>query len=68
MSELSFTVSRIKAETPRVRRIKAPHLHLARSAEEIAWMRQLRATVDPDGLLNPGIVLIDPLDDRTRSA
>ena len=49
-------------------RLKAPHLHLARSADEIAWMRQLRATVDPDGLLNPGIVLIDPLDDRTRSA
>jgi FAD/FMN-containing dehydrogenase len=38
-------------------RLKAAHLHLARSPEQIAWMRQVRATVDPDGLLNPGVLL-----------
>ncbi len=40
-------------------RLKAPYLHLARSADEIAWMRQLRATVDPDGLLNAGVLFTD---------
>jgi FAD/FMN-containing dehydrogenase len=38
-------------------RLKAAHLHRARSPEQIAWMRQVRATVDPDGLLNPGVLL-----------
>ena len=38
-------------------RLKAEHLHLARSADEIAWMRQIRATADPAGLLNPGVLL-----------
>ena len=40
-------------------RLKADHLSLARSAEEIDWMRQLRATVDPDHLLNPGVLFAD---------
>jgi FAD/FMN-containing dehydrogenase len=40
-------------------RLKAAHLHLARSAAEVAWMRQLKATVDPQGLLNPGVLLAD---------
>ena len=40
-------------------RLKAPYLHLARSPGEIAWMRQLRGTVDPGRLLNRG-VLLDP--------
>jgi FAD/FMN-containing dehydrogenase len=37
-------------------RLKAAQLPLARSADEIAWMRQLRGTVDPDDLLNPGVL------------
>ncbi|MGB8020359.1 MAG: FAD-binding oxidoreductase [Candidatus Nanopelagicales bacterium] len=38
-------------------RLKAPHLQLARSAGEISWMRAIRASVDPEGLLNPGVLL-----------
>ncbi len=38
-------------------RLKAAHLHLARSADEIAWMRRIRSEVDPAGLLNPGVLL-----------
>ena len=38
-------------------RLKVEQLHLARSADQIEWMRQIRATVDPDGLLNPGVLL-----------
>lgn len=38
-------------------RLKARHLHLSRSADEIAWMRAIRASVDPEGLLNPGVLL-----------
>jgi FAD/FMN-containing dehydrogenase len=41
-------------------RMKAGLLHLVRSADEIAWMRQVKATVDPAGLLNPGVLLPDP--------
>ncbi|MGB7982853.1 MAG: FAD-binding oxidoreductase [Candidatus Nanopelagicales bacterium] len=37
-------------------RMKAGQLHRSRSAEEIAWMRQIRAGVDPSGLLNPGVL------------
>ena len=35
-------------------RMKAGQLHLARTAEEVAWMRAIKAAVDPDGLLNAG--------------
>ena len=38
-------------------RLKVEQLHLARSADQIEWMRQIRATVDPDGSLNPGVLL-----------
>ena len=37
-------------------RLKVAQLHLARSAEQIDWMRRIKATVDPDGLLNPGVL------------
>ena len=38
-------------------RAKAGLLGLVRDPAEIAWMRQLRATVDPAGMLNPGVLL-----------
>jgi FAD/FMN-containing dehydrogenase len=38
-------------------RVKVGQLHLARSAAQIDWMRRIKATVDPDGLLNPGVLL-----------
>ena len=38
-------------------RLKADRLHLARSPEQIAWMRAIKATVDPRGLLNPGVLI-----------
>jgi FAD/FMN-containing dehydrogenase len=38
-------------------RAKVGQLHLARSAAQIDWMRRIKATVDPDGLLNPGVLL-----------
>jgi FAD/FMN-containing dehydrogenase len=37
-------------------RMKASQLHLARTAEEVAWMRAIKAAVDPDGLLNAGVL------------
>jgi FAD/FMN-containing dehydrogenase len=36
---------------------KAPWLGLVRGEAEIAAMRALKAALDPDGLLNPGVVL-----------
>jgi FAD/FMN-containing dehydrogenase len=36
---------------------KAPFLHLARSPEEIATFRAVKAALDPDGILNPGVLL-----------
>jgi FAD/FMN-containing dehydrogenase len=36
---------------------KRDHLHLTRTAEEIALMRTLKAALDPLGILNPGKVL-----------
>jgi FAD/FMN-containing dehydrogenase len=40
-------------------RLKAAQLPLARSADEIAWMRQVAKTVDPDRLLNPGVLFTE---------
>jgi FAD/FMN-containing dehydrogenase len=37
-------------------RTKARWLGLARSPDAISWMRDLKATVDPQGLLNPGVL------------
>jgi len=37
-------------------RQKADRLHLARSGEHVGWMRRIKATVDPQGLLNPGVL------------
>ena len=41
-------------------RLKVEQLHLARSADQIDWMRRIKATVDPDGLLNPGVLFEPP--------
>jgi FAD/FMN-containing dehydrogenase len=38
-------------------RLKVDQLHLARSPEQVAWMRAIKATVDPRGLLNPGVLI-----------
>ncbi len=40
-----------------VGRAKAPWLHLSRTPEEIAAMRAVKSGLDPDGLLNPGVLL-----------
>jgi FAD/FMN-containing dehydrogenase len=40
-----------------VGRQKAAYLHLTRSPAEIATMRALKAALDPEGLLNPGVLL-----------
>ena len=37
--------------------MKADHLHLSRSAAEIASMRGIKAALDPEGILNPGVLL-----------
>ncbi|HSH27264.1 MAG TPA: FAD-binding oxidoreductase, partial [Wenzhouxiangella sp.] len=37
--------------------LKRDDLHYSRSKAEIALMRQIKATFDPDGILNPGKVL-----------
>ncbi|MCB1379457.1 MAG: FAD-binding oxidoreductase [Alphaproteobacteria bacterium] len=37
--------------------LKRTYLHLSRSAAELALMRQIKATLDPRGILNPGKVL-----------
>jgi FAD/FMN-containing dehydrogenase len=36
---------------------KRPWLHLARSAAELDAFRALKAALDPDGILNPGVLL-----------
>jgi FAD/FMN-containing dehydrogenase len=40
-----------------VGRAKRDYLELSRSAEEIAMMRAIKDAVDPEGLLNPGVLL-----------
>ena len=37
-------------------RLKAPWLGLDRSADEIAAMRAVKAALDPDGVMNPGVL------------
>ena len=41
-----------------VGRAKAPHLHLSRDSASIAAMRAIKGALDPQGLLNPGAVLV----------
>lgn len=41
-------------------RWKAPWLHLSRSRAEIAAMRAIKDALDPDGLLNPGVLFATP--------
>jgi FAD/FMN-containing dehydrogenase len=36
--------------------LKAPWLHLDRSPGEIATMRAIKHALDPDGVLNPGVL------------
>ena len=36
--------------------LKAPWLHLDRSPDEIATMRAIKHALDPDGVLNPGVL------------
>ncbi len=36
--------------------LKAPWLHLDRSPDEIATMRAIKRALDPDGVLNPGVL------------
>lgn len=36
---------------------KKPYLHLSRNAEEIALMRTLKQTLDPNNILNPGKIV-----------
>jgi FAD/FMN-containing dehydrogenase len=42
-----------------VGRAKRPWLALSRSTEEIAMMRAIKNALDPNGLLNPGVLLPD---------
>ena len=38
---------------------KARWLHLNRSAVEIGAMRAIKAALDPDGIMNPGVLFAD---------
>ncbi|MCU1360052.1 MAG: D-lactate dehydrogenase (cytochrome) [Ilumatobacteraceae bacterium] len=50
---------------------KAKWLHLNRSADEIGAMRAIKHALDPDGVLNPNVLLgpvaLRPVDDALRS-
>ena len=35
---------------------KKPYLHLSRTKEEIDFMKTLKKTFDPNGILNPGLI------------
>ena len=35
---------------------KKPYLHLSRTNEEIDFMKSLKKTFDPNGILNPGLI------------
>jgi FAD/FMN-containing dehydrogenase len=39
-------------------RAKARWLHLSRSAAEVTAMRAVKAALDPDGMLNPGVIFV----------
>ena len=41
-------------------RAKRPWLHLNRSPAEIAVFRAIKTALDPNGILNPGVLLPDP--------
>jgi FAD/FMN-containing dehydrogenase len=41
-----------------VGRMKAEYLHLSRSAAEIAAMKAIKGGLDPQGLMNPGVIFI----------
>jgi len=43
-----------------VGRLKARWLHLVRTPGEMAAMAAIKQALDPDGLLNPGVVLAAP--------
>jgi FAD/FMN-containing dehydrogenase len=38
-------------------RAKRPWLHLVRSPAELDAMRRIKSALDPDGILNPGVLL-----------
>ena len=39
---------------------KRAYLHHSRTAEEIELMRSVKRVLDPDGLLNPGVLFENP--------
>ncbi len=41
-----------------VGRMKAEYLHLSRSEAEIATMRAIKKAIDPQGIMNPGVLFI----------